>query len=112
MNLFCPIPRVVFGDRDFLPAGLAAGTRARVGGGILRLLVAVAIGLLASHEVQAGARGLVDTTRSAAAKMYMVDLGDVRWKGGLLGERFETCRAKMIPHLWDIFVDPVASHAW
>jgi hypothetical protein len=24
--------------------------------------------------------------------MYMPDLGDVKWNGGLLGERFEVCR--------------------
>ena len=112
MNPFRPIPGIVFGERDLPPDELAAKTSVRVGRVILRLAVPVAMGLLASHEVQAGARSLVDTTRSAAAKMYMVDLGDVRWNGGLLGEHFETCRAKMIPHLWDIFVDPVASHAW
>ena len=44
--------------------------------------------------------------------MYMVDLGDVQWSEGLLGERFEVCRQTMVPHLWTIFSDPHESHAW
>jgi hypothetical protein len=60
----------------------------------------------------AGERSLIDTTRSPSAKMYMVDLGDVRWNGGLLGERFDVCRTTMIPHLWDILSSETESHAW
>jgi DUF1680 family protein len=59
-----------------------------------------------------GERALVDTTRSPAAKMYMPDLADVKWTGGLWGERFQVCRDTMVPHLWEIFSDPNESHAW
>ena len=44
--------------------------------------------------------------------MYMVDLDDVHWDGGLLGDRFEVCRETMIPHMWTIFSDVHESHAW
>ena len=60
----------------------------------------------------AGEKSLIDTTRSPNAKMYMVDLADVKWNGGLLGERFDVCRTTMVPHLWDIFRDLNESHAW
>jgi len=60
----------------------------------------------------AGERALIDTTRSPHARMYMVDLGDVQWTGGLLGERFAVCRDTMVPHLWTIFQDDHESHAW
>jgi uncharacterized protein len=59
-----------------------------------------------------GQGALVDTSRSAHAVMYMPNLDDVTWTGGLLGERFEVCRHTMIPHMWEIFRDPHESHAW
>ncbi len=62
--------------------------------------------------MHAGERSLIDTTRSPHAKMYMPNLGDVKWNGGLLGERFEVCRTTMIPHMWTIFKDDTESHAW
>jgi uncharacterized protein len=61
---------------------------------------------------RAGERALVDTSRSPHARMYMPGLADVRWSGGLLGERFEACRTTMIPYMWSIFKDPHESHAW
>jgi DUF1680 family protein len=78
----------------------------------LPLLFGLLSGLLAASLALAGERALVDTTRSPHAKMYMPDLADVRWNGGLLGERFEVCRTVMIPHMWTIFSDPHESHAW
>ena len=68
--------------------------------------------LTALTAVSAGERALIDTTRSPSAKMYLPDLGDVRWNGGLLGDRFEVCRTTMVPHLWEIFSDKNESHAW
>ena len=62
--------------------------------------------------VRAGERSLVDTSRSPSAKMYMTDLADVKWAGGLWGERFDVCRDTMVPHLWTIFSDKHESHAW
>jgi uncharacterized protein len=63
-------------------------------------------------RAQAGEKALIDTTRSPHAVMYMPDLADVRWNGGLLGDRFEVARSVMVPHLWTIFSDPQESHAW
>lgn len=60
----------------------------------------------------AGEKALIDTTRSPSARMYMVDLGDVKWTGGFWGERFDVCRTTMVPHLWEIFQDEKGSHAW
>ncbi|MFT3780584.1 MAG: glycoside hydrolase family 127 protein [Nibricoccus sp.] len=59
-----------------------------------------------------GEKALINTTRSPHAKMYMVDLADVKWNGGLWGERFEVCRTTMVPHLWEILSSPKDSHAW
>ncbi len=44
--------------------------------------------------------------------MHMVGLGETRWTGRLWGERFEACRTARVPHLWTIFQDDQASHAW
>ncbi len=63
-------------------------------------------------SARAGQNALVDTSQSPSAKMYMPDLGDVKWAGGLWGERFDVCRDTMIPHLWTIFSDQNESHAW
>lgn len=68
--------------------------------------------LLASLSAFAGEKSLIDTTRSPEAKFYLPDLADVRWNGGLLGDRYQVCRDVMIPHMWDIFRDPHESHAW
>lgn len=72
-------------------------------------LAILLLGVLPAH---AGEKSLIDTTRSASAKMYMTDLADVRWRGGLLGERFDVCRETMVPHMWTIFSDKHESHAW
>jgi DUF1680 family protein len=57
-------------------------------------------------------RGLVDTSRSPHALMYMVDIDDVQWTEGFWAERFAACRDTMVPHMWTIFADPHESHAW
>jgi uncharacterized protein len=62
--------------------------------------------------VRGGERGLTDLSRSPHAVMYMPDMGDVKWNGGLFGERFEVCRTTMVPHLWEIFRSDTDSHAW
>ena len=68
--------------------------------------------LLGSTLASAGEKSLVDTSRSPSSRMYMTGLADVKWNGGLLGERFEVCRTTMVPHMWNIFSDPVQSSAW
>lgn len=65
-----------------------------------------------AHTAWAGATALIDTSRSPHARMHPPGLGDVRWTGGLLGERFEVCRTTMVPHMWTIFSDQHESHAW
>ncbi|MBE7540039.1 MAG: glycoside hydrolase family 127 protein [Opitutaceae bacterium] len=75
-----------------------------------RILLLFAV--LAPVPALGGEKALVDTVRSPHAVMYMPDLDDVKWSGGLLGERFEVCRATMIPHMWGILSDAKASHAW
>ncbi|HWA24053.1 MAG TPA: beta-L-arabinofuranosidase domain-containing protein [Lacunisphaera sp.] len=69
-------------------------------------------GCLVATSALAADKALIDTSKSPFAKMYLPDLGDVHWNGGLLGERFEACRQVMIPHMWTIFSDPNESHAW
>ena len=78
----------------------------------MRTLFRIGLFIGGAATVLAGGRALIDTTASPHAKMHMVNLGDVRWDGGLLGERFETCRTVMVPHLWTIFKDDQESHAW
>ena len=74
-----------------------------------RVLLAVfGLGCTAS----AGSNALVDTTRSPNAVMYMPDLADVRWNGGLLGERFDVARNTMVPHMGEILRSATDSHAW
>jgi DUF1680 family protein len=60
----------------------------------------------------AGEKALVNTAHSPSAVLYMPDLADVKWNGGLLGDRFEVARTTMVPHMWEILRDPKASHAW
>ena len=72
------------------------------------LLVAACLALPA----RAGEKSLVDTTRSPQAVMYMPDLADVRWNGGLLGDRFDVARDVMVPHMWTILSSEKDSHAW
>jgi len=67
---------------------------------------------LGAATLRAGEHALVDLTHSPHAVMYMPDLADVKWNGGLLGDRFEVARATMVPHMWEILRDPKASHAW
>lgn len=77
--------------------------------------VSVLVALAATagfSAVSAGEKALIDTTRSPHAVMYMPDLADVRWQGGLLGDRYNVARDVMVPHMWTIFVDPYESHAW
>jgi DUF1680 family protein len=70
-----------------------------------------AVCVLAS-TASGGPRALVDTTRSPHARMYMVNLGDVRWEGGLMAQRFDICRRSMVPRMWELFQDDNESHAW
>jgi DUF1680 family protein len=86
-------------------------TQGRRAGG-RKMLGAAAVLVFAAGLARAGDRALVDTAGSADARMYMADLGDARWTGGLWGGRFEVCRRTMIPHMWEIFQSDQDSHAW
>jgi uncharacterized protein len=78
----------------------------------LSLTLILCTGQLLLAPATAGERALIDLTRSPHAVMYMPDLGDVHWNGGLLGERFEVARDTMVPHLGRLLSDPAASPAW
>ena len=60
----------------------------------------------------AGEKALIDLTHSPHAMMYMPDLADVRWNGGLLGERFDVARDVMVPHMGRLMSDAETSPAW
>lgn len=75
-------------------------------------LLSLGLALLVVPPALAGEKALLDTSRSPHARMYAPDLGQVTWNGGLLGERFETCRTVMVPYLWQLFQDDSESHAW
>ncbi len=77
--------------------------------GAIRLLF---LGVGLAGVVRAGEKALVNTTHSPGAVLYMPDLADVKWNGGLLGERFEVAHTMMVPHMWDILRDAKQSHAW
>jgi uncharacterized protein len=66
----------------------------------------------ATPSAQAGDKALIDTVKSPNVKMYMPDLTDVKWTGGLWGDRFEVCRSAMIPNMWSLFSDTRQSKAW
>jgi len=78
----------------------------------MKLLGRILLATVLAPFVLAGERALIDTTRSPSARMYLPDLADVRWNGGLLGERFDVCHQTMVPHLWKIFSNQNESHAW
>jgi DUF1680 family protein len=77
-----------------------------------RALLALGAALAAALTSRAGDRALVDTSGSAHASMYMADLADAKWTGGMWGDRFAVCRDTMIPHMWEIFQSDKDSHAW
>jgi uncharacterized protein len=80
------------------------------------VIVGISLGILYTTGVapsaRAGDKALVDTAKSPHAKMYMPDLADVKWTGGLWGQRFEVCRTAMIPHIWSLYSDTRQSKAW
>lgn len=79
---------------------------------MLRIARSLTILVASLGVAYGGEKSLVDTTRSPDAKMYMVDLADVRWTGGFWQERFDACQHTMVPHLWEIFSSDTESHAW
>ena len=57
-------------------------------------------------------KGLTNATKSPYAKMYSVNLDDVRWTKGFWAERFDVCKDTMLYNMWRIFDDPELSHAY
>ncbi len=78
----------------------------------IRSLFAVMLLLASCATARAGDKALLDTSNSPDAKMYMVDMADVKWAGGLWGDRFDVCRTSMIPYMWSLFSDTRQSKAW
>ncbi|MEI6949271.1 glycoside hydrolase family 127 protein [Paraflavisolibacter sp. H34] len=82
--------------------------------------------LLAVHQQQAVAqkqgkgksaapavsKSLVNTSKSAYAKLSSPDMGDVQWTQGFWADRFRVCRDSMVPNLWNIYNDASISHAF
>lgn len=73
---------------------------------------ALLVAALAPCIASAAENALIDITRSPHVRMYMPDLADVRWDGGLLGERFAVARDTMVPHMGELMKNPVTSPAW
>jgi DUF1680 family protein len=74
-------------------------------------LLAVSI-VLVIGKVNAQDKALVNTGKSAYAKLSSVDMGNVTWTNGFWADRFKVCRDTMIPNLWRIYTDPKISHAY
>ncbi len=72
----------------------------------------VALLAWAGPAARGGQRALVDTAQSPGARMYMADLGDAHWTGGLWGDRFDVCRRAMIPTMWELFQDETSEGDW
>lgn len=78
----------------------------------LPLLAGLLMAALSLQTAHAKRAGLVDTSESPQAALYMVDLDDVRWTDGFWADRFGVVRSSMIPYMWDIFQSEEDSHAW
>jgi DUF1680 family protein len=74
-------------------------------------LLAVSM-VLVIGNVNAQNKALVNTGKSAYAKLSSVDMGNVTWTNGFWADRFKVCRDTMIPNLWRIYTDPKISHAY
>ncbi len=55
---------------------------------------------------------LTDTSSSPFARLWGAPMADVHWTSGFWHDRFECCRAVMIPNMWRIWKDPDISHAY
>jgi DUF1680 family protein len=74
-------------------------------------LLAISI-VLVTGNVSAQNKALVNTGKSAYAKLSSVDMGNVTWTNGFWADRFKVCRETMIPNLWRVYTDPKISHAY
>jgi hypothetical protein len=77
----------------------------------LRYLLS-AIVCLAGTSVHAAGGGLTDTSASPHVRLRSVGMDAVRWTDGFWAERFEWCRATVIPNMWRLFEDPNISRAY
>ncbi|MDB5247148.1 MAG: hypothetical protein JWQ40_1542 [Segetibacter sp.] len=76
------------------------------------LLAFFLIGLLLLNRLQAQDKGLVNTSKSAYAKLSGLDIEDVRWTKGFWADRFRVCRDSMVPNIWNVYTDANISHAY
>ncbi len=53
---------------------------------------------------------LADTSRSPHATLQPVALNEVRWTDGFWAQRFESCRAQMLPAMWELMSGTNRSH--
>jgi uncharacterized protein len=68
--------------------------------------------IFASHGGFSQERSLVNTIKSAWAKLRGPDMDAVRWTGGFWAERFEICQSAMVPNIWHTYSSPDISHAF
>ncbi|WP_447642938.1 MULTISPECIES: aceric acid hydrolase [Chitinophagaceae] len=79
---------------------------------MMRCIFFFSILLLLSRQGTAQSNSLVNTERSAHAKMQMLDMGAVHWTDGFWYDRMETCKKVTVPQLWKTYNDPVLCHSF
>jgi len=57
-------------------------------------------------------KSLVNTYNSHYAKLWSIDMGDIKWTGGFWKYWFDICKDTMIIHKWKILSDPTVAHAF
>ncbi|MSU28198.1 MAG: glycoside hydrolase family 127 protein [Pedosphaera sp.] len=72
-------------------------------------LVALWVCLVAG-QILAAPAPLLDTARSPHAKLQPASLDEVRWTEGFWAQRFESCRAQMLPAMWELMSGTNRSH--
>src|SRR5262245_8351369 len=76
----------------------------------LALLLAALPARAAGPPARPSSRGLTDTSASAHVAVRAVGLADAKWTTGFWADRFETCRASMVPTMGRIMDGTKHSH--
>lgn len=66
--------------------------------------------LLLAANLSAAPASLLDAARSPHAKLQPAALDEVRWTEGFWAQRFESCRAQMLPAMWELMSGTNRSH--
>ncbi|AYD47648.1 aceric acid hydrolase [Arachidicoccus soli] len=54
--------------------------------------------------------GITNTTLSPYAKLYSINMGDVKWTNGFWADRFQVCKDSMILNMWQLLDNPDTLH--